>query len=416
MRVVLAVVLVGLMAGFLWAAPDIPLGQSTPGADSLFETQRGYFHPALSISEVYTDNLFNTETSEENEYITTITPALWLAFPGQLEPAQPLTTVPTSTGGLLLTRFAENDSRPFHAFLKYEAGIKRHKNFDRENITTHNLRALMRATLTSGFSLEVNDVYVRSHDAYATGISIDQSKFNTNMVSLRADMPVGERFKVQLQYSNFLVDYDSSVNSFRDRTDNKLVGSLYYALSQKTRIFAQAGVIDVAYDEGVNSDNTQQIYSLGFDYALTDKVQALAKVGYNYKDNDEGKKLSNLIYELQADYQFTPKNNLNLQLWRAVKETDTPGTSGINGTAVNAAFSQNLAERLTATLTAGWARDDYNGSDRQDNYIIGGASIGYSLKKWFEISGGYNFTERDSNQIGTDYSSNELFINLTGKI
>ena len=40
------------------SATDIPLGQSA-AADDLFETQRGYFHPSLNLSGVYTDNLFN---------------------------------------------------------------------------------------------------------------------------------------------------------------------------------------------------------------------------------------------------------------------------------------------------------------------------------------------------------------------
>ncbi|MCF6179418.1 MAG: outer membrane beta-barrel protein [Geopsychrobacter sp.] len=403
------------------SATDIPLGQSVT-TDDLFNTQRGYFHPALNLSEIYTDNLFNTKANTAEEYITVITPSLWLAFPGQLQPAEPLDTDTTAAGGLTLGRFGEKDERPFQAYLSYEANIKRHKNASSEDITTHKARGLLRGTLASGLSVEFNDVYTQSYDAYAATVVTEQSKFDSNLAALKADIPLGERFKVRLDYSNFVVDYDNISNNFRDRTDNKVTGTFFYAVSQKTRLFGQYGFLDVSYDTQTSNDSTQQSAYLGIDYNISEKVQALVKVGYNRKDRSGSlSELNDFVYEVQADYQFTPKNNLNLTAWRKQKETDDSTFNGILGNAFSATFSQELGQRIVASVQGGWARDDYSGAgsttvDRTDDYVTMSLSLSYVMQRWFEISGGYNYVNRDSNVNELDYDSNGLFVSLTGKL
>ncbi len=407
------------------SATDVPLGQSA-AADDLFETQRGYFHPSLSLSEVYTDNLFNRPSAEaKEEYITIITPAIWLAFPGQLEPAVPLLTDSTSAGGLTFSRFGEDDDRPFHASLSYEAGIKSNKNFNSEDITTHELQGLVRGTLTSGLSLAVTEVYEQNHDAYATGRLVGQNKFASNLISLTGSVPLGERIKLRLSYSNFLVDYDAAANSFRDRDDNTVTGYLFYALSPKTKFFGQYSFLDIVYDSNVDSDNTQQHAFLGINYNITEKIQAMIKLGYSSQDrNGTLAGRDDFIYEVQADYQFTEKNNLNFQVLQKLKESDDFGTNGILGSSFNATFTQRLGQRMIASADAGWSRDDYDGSitvgtktaEREDDYLTLGLSLGYAMQKWFEVGVGYNYVQRTSNFSDFEYDSNGLFINLTGTL
>ncbi len=428
MRNLLSAVIVLLVFSFpafaVSNASDIPLGQSAT-ADDLFETQRGYFHPSLSLSGIYTDNLFNTKNNTEDEFITVLTPGLWLAFPGQLKPAEPIFTDTTAAGGLQLGRFGERDERPFQAFLNYEAAIKRHSNFDNEDITTHKLHALARGTTAGGLSLEANEVFNRSYDAYATGVTTGQSRFDSNLIQLSGRVPVGERFGLRLDYHNFIVDYDAAANSFRDRTDNKLAAYFYYAWSQKTKFFVQYSYLDIEYDTEISLDNSQQRAYLGIDYKVTEKVRALGKLGYNSKDNSGSLgDRDDFVYELQADYQFTPKNNLNLQLWRKLKESDTAGTTGILGSWFAATFSQKLGQRMVASAMAGWARDDYDGTitvgsktdERQDDYLMVTLSLSYAMQKWFEINAGYNYVNRDSSFSSFNYDSNGLFVSLTGKL
>lgn len=406
------------------SATDIPSGQSSSDADELFGTQRGYFHPSLSLSGVYTDNLFNTKTATEDEFITVLTPGLWISIPGQLQPAEPISTDTTAAGGLALGRYGEKDERPFNAFLNYEAGIKSHNNFDSEDITTHKLQGLLRGTLTSGLSLEVADLYKRDHDAYATGVSTGQNRYNSNLIKFVGRLPVGERFGLRLDYQHFVVDYDEASNSFRNRTDDKIAAYIYYALSQKTKFFVQYSYLDIAYDTNTASDNQQQRAYLGIDYNVSEKVQALGKLGYNSKDSSGADNRDDFVYELQVDYQFTSKNNLNLQTWRKLKESDTAGTNGIMGNSFNATFSQMLGQRMVASAMAGFARDEYDGlttvgsktAEREDDYLMLSLSLSYAMQKWFEISGGYNYVNRDSNFDNFNYDSNGLFVSLTGKL
>lgn len=399
------------------SATDIPLGQSASSAESLFGTQRGYFHPSVSLSTVYTDNLFNLKNPEENEVITTLTPALWLAFPGSLQPAEPINTETTAAGGLAVSRFAEKDDRPFNAYLNYESGIKRHKNFGSEDITTHKIQGLLRGTLSNGLSLEVSDLYSKNHDAYATGVSIGQSRYMSNMVKVANRIPLGEKMRIRIEYNNFLVDYKAANNNYRDRTDNKVSGFVYYTLSPKTEFFAQYSYLDISYDSNVGSDNRQHRSYLGMEYSVTEKLRALAKIGYNDKDRKNGySDRQDTVYELQLDYNLSATQNVLFEAWRTLKESDSPGSNGILGDTIRATYSQLIGERMIGSLMAGWSQDDYGDDPREDEYQMVSLSLGYAMQKWFEISCGYNFVRRDSSDNSFNYDSNGLFLSVSGKL
>ena len=111
-------------------------------------------------------------------------------------------------------------------------------------------------------------------------------------------------------------------------------------------------------------------------------------------------------------------------LLRQLKESDDVSTNGILASAVTATFSQMLGQRMVASAVAGWSRDDYDGpttvgsktAEREDDYLMWSLSLSYALQKWFEISGGYNYVQRDSNFSDFNYNANGLFVNLTGKL
>ncbi len=402
---------------------DIPLGQSQT-ADELFDTQRGYINPSFGVTQTFTDNLFNTRDSRENELITTLTPAIWLSFPGGLQPSQKTVTETTAAGGVSLGTFGEDDERPFNAYLSYEADIRRLQKFNSENLTNHYLQSLLRWTTTGGLIFELQDVYTRSFEGYAVGVSQVKNDYDSNLVSLQVETPVAdERFGLRLKLSNYFVDFADAANSFLDRSDNKLSAFVFYSWSQKSEFFTEYSFLDINYDSSTVSDSQQQLIYLGIEYHATQKMQLLAKFGLNNRESSSGLSDRELFeYELQLDHQFTEKNNLNLQVWRKLKEGGFAGNSGVLNSEINATFSQMLGRKTVVTARAGLSRDEYDGlitlgsqtAELVDDYLELGLSLGYVMKKWFEVNCGYSYVDRESNFSSLDYSSNQVFLSLTG--
>ncbi|OGJ93363.1 MAG: hypothetical protein A2350_08120 [Candidatus Raymondbacteria bacterium RifOxyB12_full_50_8] len=83
---------------------SIPKGQSKgkpvsadEGISSdIFGKQGGNFHPFLIFQEIYTDNIFATDTHTKSDFITTIAPGVWLAFPANREKLLNIDTETTS--------------------------------------------------------------------------------------------------------------------------------------------------------------------------------------------------------------------------------------------------------------------------------------------------------------------------------
>jgi len=59
---------------------DKPIGRERLSWD-VFGRKGGYLHPFLSIIEYYTDNVFNTNGRKESDFVTSLSPGIWLAVP-----------------------------------------------------------------------------------------------------------------------------------------------------------------------------------------------------------------------------------------------------------------------------------------------------------------------------------------------
>ena len=74
-------------------AQDMPMGQGVEGSmpmlpeenkvteDHFYGLKGGYFHPYLSLSGEYTDNLFNVDSDKTSNFLTTVSPGIWFSLP-----------------------------------------------------------------------------------------------------------------------------------------------------------------------------------------------------------------------------------------------------------------------------------------------------------------------------------------------
>jgi hypothetical protein len=395
-------------------------------SEAVFGRQSRSIHPFLSITESYTDNTFSSNKDKKSDFITVLSPGIWLTVPVELEK---LSTVDTSTlfpGGLSLSRYPPDAFKRYQAYLSYVANIELHSRDSAGlNVVDHKAEGLLQYNFRGGLSLELLDQFEFSHDDFGTGISSNElEKYKTNLLSFIATYRLSERFNLRAEYANYLVRYDETSLDFRDRDDNAFSGYIFYKFKPKTSLFVQYEFIDIRYNKDTVSNSKEYHYLGGIQWDMTAKSSGTIKAGYGFKDfaglgvNDS----KDFIMELQLSHRFTPKTSMTLTASRTTNETNISTTDYILSTKIGVGYVQMLTSKLSADIQLAYTNDIYRHdltfNDRtdqlNDKFYTASFSLRHKVKRWLDTSIGYLFSRRDSNFSEFDYTTNSIFLRATG--
>ncbi|NWF76754.1 MAG: outer membrane beta-barrel protein [Nitrospirae bacterium] len=403
---------------------EMPIGREKPSWD-IFGRRSGYLHPFISITEYYTDNVFNTNDAEENDFVTIISPGIWISIPHIYDKLLKIETSNISPGGYTLSRYKPEYFRRYQTYIFYNADIEEFSEFTDEDTVNHRFEGFFQYNLKGGLSFEVVDQYLDSHDVRGTGISQELDTFKTNLFHGIGVYDISERFRLRFDYSLFSVNYDEERNDFRDRNDNSIYGYVFYKFQPKTALFIEYEYLDIDYKKEQTSSSIEQHYFAGIQWDATAKSKGSIKVGYGVKefsfDNEED---SDFILEIQIDYKFTPKTSLLLRALRRTTETNIATTDFILSNTFEAEYIQKVTGKITADIKLVYENDNYNGlltfagetKEREDNYFSGMFSIQYDFREWLKTAIGFIHTRRDSNFSSFDYKTNSIFFRITAAL
>jgi hypothetical protein len=331
-----------------------------------------------------------------------------------------------SPGGLTLGREKPESFRRYQVYMFYNADIEQFAEYSSENTISHKAEGLFQYNLKGGLSLELADQYTASHDVRGTGTSSRLDKYRNNLANFIATYELSERFKLRVDYNNFLVNYTASRNDFRDRDDNALSGYLFYRLQPKTTLFIEYEYLDVRYEEDVLSDSREHHYFCGVQWDITAKSKGSVKAGYGVKDFSRGSvnNSDDFILEAQIDHKFTPKTSLIVKASRRTNETNISTADYILSDSVEVEYLQKITGKITCDIKLAYSHDDYRGDvflngereELEDNYFLGAFALQYKFKEWLEMDLGYIYDRRDSSFSDFDYTSNIGFIKVTGSL
>jgi hypothetical protein len=403
---------------------EIPIGREKPSWD-IFGRRSGYLHPFLSVTEYYTDNVFNTGDDKKSDFVTVISPGIWISIPHIYEKLLMIETSNMAPGGYTLSRYKPEYFRRYQTYVFYNADIEEFSEFTSEDRVNHRLEGFFQYNLKGGISLEVVDQYLDSHDIRGTGISQEMDTFKTNLFHGIGTYNVSERFRLRFDYSHFSVNYDEERNDFRDRDDNSIYGYIFYKFKPKTVFFIEYEYLDIDYEKYDTSSSIEHHYFGGIQWDVTAKSKGSIKAGYGIKDfsyDDEENR--DVILELQVDYKFTTKTSLLLRALRRTTETNIAATDFVLSNTLKAEYIQKVTGKITADIDLVYENDNYNGvltfsgetKEREDNYFSGTFSIQYDFKEWLKTAIGYLYTRRDSNFSDFDYTTNTAFFRITGAL
>ncbi len=430
------------------AAPDMPMGQSSSGSqsllpeddtlsgdDNLFGTEGGgYIHPFISISGEYTDNLFNLDTGETENFLTTINPGIWLALPSRKDIPLHIAPNNTSSGGL---QSALDDYVTFDRMNVYLLGSLAYKMYSTDselNDWDGLLEGLFKYNLRSGLSFQLVDSLTKGQDRFDVENSSveDKRRFYSNFFDANADWEFTEKLRAKIEYSNFYLDYDEIDDEWLNRTDNAISLYGFYKYSVKTSLFLQYRYVDVAYDTSTLKDADHNFIYGGFNWITTDKTAMHFKIGYQKRDYKnpvvnslvEAYKDANnsTSWTMQAalDYYFTEKTKLIVSVDNSIEETDSYDSLDKVVLVGNVHYEQEFKENFIGLCDFRYENSDYTQIRREatrddDRYYIRPA-LQYVLQDWLMAELSYTYDTRNSTDDYFDYKSNTISLSLNGAL
>jgi hypothetical protein len=378
----------------------------------------GYIHPYLAVGEFFTDNFYERESNRQSEFVTRITPGIWLSLPASPYQMVRLNTLNVAPGGMELSRFRSKGDTRLQAYGSFQADILRHDRFDEEDQVNQKGEGYFRYNFRGGLSVELFDVYELDHDSAGSGPTTSLDKYKSNLFNTAVSYEISSKTNAELDYSFYKLKYDSDESQYRDRDDNSFSGMMFYRFLPKTSAFVRYSFITIDYDKDVLSDSDEHQIYLGLEWLQTIKSRWRAMMGYGAKDFDDPERndADNFLAEIQFRHRFTSKTYAELRGSRRANETDSPGADYILSHKVQLRYFQRMTAKFLASADIFYRNEDYEGSgslaQRTDDYYGAGIDLKYTLTRWFILAGGYSFEKRNSNVQVKDYDKNSVYLNL----
>ncbi len=349
--------------------------------------------PLLAVTERYSDNVFATKDNAQGDFSTVISPEIRLTFP--------------------------RVKRKYQLELGYRADIEKFNRFTSEDAVSHTVDGKFGIIFPMGLELHVDDKFRRSHDLRGETLDTELDFYRDNLFHSSAAYAFGDRYKVQLDYSNYALTYDADRNNFRNFMANSFAGYAYYRVMPKTSVFVEYEYVIVEFDESPALNSKEHHFLGGVTWDITGKTQGTVKVGYGLKDFNDSSigGFSGLILEASIRHNLTSRDSVSIRISRATHETDLLGDDFIVSTSASAEYTRRLTGKISGKAGIEYFRDVYSGLiPKTDNMWRASAGLSYQFKKWLLTEAGYSYTIRNSTIDAFDYSNNAVFFRIVGTL
>lgn len=362
--------------------------------------------PRASVSESYSDNIYATDNNEVDDFITTLAGSV-----------------------------AVNSNWSRHA-LNLNAGVSQYIYADHsgENRLDWNIGADGLIDVTRDTQLHGGLTYSQLHEDRGDPNSPGAADEPTEYTLLDGNAGIDQRFnrltaRLSGGYSKY--DYDDVESTAgalidqdnRDRTQYEESLRFGYDVSPDTNVYLQGTLNQRDYDleppvVGFTRDSDGYATVIGSDFRLSNLMQGGVYVGYMSQsyDNSAFSDVSGVSYGANVEWYLTPLTTVTFDAASTVEETTTVGASGYLQQEVGVRIDHELMRNVLVNGQVSYASDDYEGVDRTDDTVRAGLGLQYLVNRNFTFGLGYDFTNRDSDAAGVDFTRNQIGVTLTGKL
>jgi Putative beta-barrel porin 2 len=395
------------------------------------------FKPRITLLEEYTSNVFLTSTNAKEDFITTISPGITF-------------------------KATENAQAKMGLDLSYDLGLVYYARNSEKDYVSHTGALNTWYSWGQRWTLRLWDSYTRSQEPVEGVVAIQTSpgvfypgsqsgrftyERNTLTPSLtyqfgpedlfqltytndyyNTENPVGDDslgntvsplltywFNVHngitLQYTFITVDYQSAPDL---NSGHRGRARYTYRFDPATSVFADYIYDTLDYDSpGINYSVNNP--SAGITHAFTPSLNGRFQAGYFWRNPESGKTITGPTIDAGIT-QRSPRVTLDLTV-QGGYAYDFFGAEGLGFTKYYrgiAAVVYHFTQRFFSSLTATLERDEFpDEGDRKDLFGRAAAELSYMPWRWFTVSLGGSYGQRDSNVDINDYEEWRAFLRLT---
>jgi hypothetical protein len=400
----------------IWRLQEIIVGLLALVATAAYgqePSQRLTLIPSLSLGERYDDNIFETSTDKQHDFITVISPGIRVQY---------LPTAPT-----LGTQFD----------LDYNAAIEFFADHSSQNNVGHRLSLTLVSPLAPSLDVRLRELLVITENPLnrderlspPTGLrpASQQQRQRTihNEAEGRADIRLGGRTSLGVVLGNLIDDVEvpDEFDEFRYTVGTEL--GYTFNVARNSRAFLAYQVTFESFrDNGIvpvgSSDAAFQVHAIGpgVRHDLTPTLAVEAGIGYSFTTSDAPQKDGNngVVGNLRFIKTFN-NGQASLGYVRRLSADGTTGDVVIDDT-VSAMATINLTGKLAARLEGNVSWFNYQNvtitptSDNSDRRFFSiRPGLTYQILRPWGVSVAYSYEYTDYTQGTTaNYSDHRLLL------
>jgi hypothetical protein len=379
----------------------------------------GIIHPLVQVEGKYVDNLYRLRNNLTNDFVTTVSPGLWLTMPRSRERILDIKIWNNRPGGLMTDLETGTSFQRYQSYLLVKTDISSYAAESQNNFVGYTAEGFFQYNLPVALTIEGTDQFRRSFDPFGEDGSgpEDMDKYNANIFVFSLKYHPGGLFRVQGEYSNFFLDYDEDRRDYNNRTDHGANFYLWYDYSPKTSFFINEKYVRLDFRSNEREDSDQYNTYVGLHWLPSGKTRLRLKAGYVNKsyDDDSSPIANGGIFEMDALYHFTVKTSFELM---AASLLNVPNESPYNYRRDNflkLSYKQNVTEKIMLGLSGKMGQLTYKGNqvaDREDNVFKINPYLQYNMKDWLGARLGYAYEKRDSDLERYDFTTNMVSLRI----
>lgn len=379
----------------------------------------GYFHPLLKLSFTSTDNVYETHDDKKADTLTTLTPGFWLASPPSEQQLMVLSVSTTAPGGYDGTREPTDYFKRLQTYVYYSADINRYGSETDKNTENQRLEGLLQYNLKGGLSFELLGQIAQTGQPSNANETTELDIYQSTWIGLMASYFISDDFKLRLDQTSFLIDYNHADNDIKDRTDSATALYLFMILTEKTNIYIEYETISVKYKEAAAVDSTQNQMFVGSSWAITEKSTGKLKVGQSVKTFEDSSidEATTTTFELSATHGFTEKTTFSATAGQKTEESSYTTYAYVETLNYNLNYSQQFTTEFSTLISYGNTREKSIGAtgstESTENTATTSITLSYIFSDWLSSNAGYTNTAIDAEVDTDDVDTNTFFIDAS---
>lgn len=385
---------------------DTVLSRPRPEYDPLGIRLGSFFlYPDVGLTETWNSNIYATPSNDKNDFITSLTPRL------------------------ALKSNWNNHALNFSA----DSTITRYARYHSENYTDYTVAADGRLDIQRDSRLFAAGGYKIRHEPRSSpnnlggtepteyqdtsALLAGEKDFNRLSFRLEGAFDAYRYFDVQNALGQTIAE------SLRDRNDTVVTLRTGYEVAPLRQLYLLTSYNWRKYQSPVDMfgfDRTSDGYTvaLGAHYDLTGLIFADVFLGYRRQDYDDPRlrPVDGPTAGIKLTWNVTALTTITGNLSREIEETVLANSSAYFATRASIKADHELLRNLILNARIGYENDKFEGIDRRDNYYEAGLGATWLINRNFSLGGGYSYRTRNSNQPGTDFDENVVFLRLKAQL